>query len=289
MRIVCYDDYRVGVLDAGDGVHDLTDLLPDLAAEAAAPYRVNALIERWELLREEAVTRANRRSGRSVHEVRLRAATPRPRNFLAAPLNYVDHNAEMRGPVASGAGTARDLGFFVKASGSVSGAAEGVELPPINDRRFDHEGEIGVVIGRRAAGVSRDRALAHVFGYTLVLDGTMRMTEAQREERTMRKSFSTFGACGPAIVTADQVPDPATLSVRLSVNDKVRQDGSLADLIVGVPELVAWASSVLPLEPGDLIATGSPSGVGPMQVGDTVTIESEPIGRLVLAVSQRGW
>jgi 2-keto-4-pentenoate hydratase/2-oxohepta-3-ene-1,7-dioic acid hydratase in catechol pathway len=117
----------------------------------------------------------------------------------------------------------------------------------------------------------------------------MRMTETQREERTLRKSFSTFGACGPAILTADEVPDPATLQVRLSVNGDMRQEGSLSDLIVGVPDLIAWAASILPLEPGDLIATGSPPGVGPMLAGDSVAIESAPIGRLELAVREREW
>ena len=271
MRVACFDLYRVGVIDDDDTVHDLTELFPDLASDAAAPYRMNALIERWDAVRPEAETRLGAAGGTPLGDVRLRAPSPRPRNVLAAPVNFQAHGAELSGtPLASGAGTARELGFFVKAGGSISGQEDGVELPAIEGRRFDHEGEIAIVIGSRAAGVDRDRALDHVFGYTLVLDATMRMTDARREERTMRKSFATFSPAGPCIVTADEIPEPSSLNVRLWVGDELRQEGHLQDLVVDIPGLIAMASAVLPLEAGDLIATGSPAGVGPIHPGDVI-------------------
>ena len=290
MRVACFDLYRVGVIDDDDTVHDLTELFPDLASDAAAPYRMNALIERWDAVRPEAETRLGAAGGTPLGDVRLRAPSPRPRNVLAAPVNFQAHGAELSGtPLASGAGTARELGFFVKAGGSISGQEDGVELPAIEGRRFDHEGEIAIVIGSRAAGVDWDRALDHVFGYTLMLDATMRMTETLREERTLRKSFTTFGASGPVIVTADEIPDPSKLHVRLSINGDVRQDAPLTDLIVDVPGLIALGASVLVLEPGDIIATGTPAGIGPIVPGDAIVIESAPIGRLELDVRARAW
>jgi 2-keto-4-pentenoate hydratase/2-oxohepta-3-ene-1,7-dioic acid hydratase in catechol pathway len=287
VRLVVYDEYRIGVLEH-DGIHDCTDLL-EAVPDWAAPYRMNALIARWSELRDRLEDRRAVGPSIALESVLLRAPSPRPRNFLAAPLNYAAHGAEMSGPISSGGGTPLELGLFVKAGGCLAGPSDDVTLPPIEDRRFDHEGEIGVVIGPTARGVMRDTALDHVFGYTLVLDATMRMTESRREERTMRKSFATFSPSGPCILTADEVPDPSELTVRLSVNGNVRQEGSLADLVVDVPGLVAIGSSVLALEPGDLIATGSPAGVGPIVQGDLLVVESEPIGQMRLRVTRRSW
>jgi 2-keto-4-pentenoate hydratase/2-oxohepta-3-ene-1,7-dioic acid hydratase in catechol pathway len=287
MRLVVFDEHRIGALEP-DGIHDLTDLVEPVPA-FAAPYRMNALIAGFDGLRDRIEER--RRTGPVValDAVRLRAPSPRPRNFLAAPRNYASHGAEMTGSLSAGAGTPRELGLFVKASGCLAGPNDSVELPPVEGRRFDHEGEIGVVIGRAARGVEADQALDHVFGYTLVLDATMRMTETQREERTMRKSFATFSPAGPCILTADEVPDPSALVVRLWVGDDLRQEGFATDLIVDIPGLVAMASSIVELEPGDLIATGTPAGVGPIQPGEVITVECEPIGRMTLPVTQRGW
>lgn len=290
MRLVVWDDFRLGVLEA-DGIHDLTDLIDGEATVPAwaAPYRMNQLIARWPELHDAVQARRQDGRARPLETVRLRPPAPRPRNFLAAPLNYVAHGAEMQGSIGTGGGTPNELGFFVKAPGCLADPDGPVELPPVPDRRFDHEGEIGVVIGEPAQGVPAERALDHVFGYTLVLDATMRMTDTRREERTMRKSFASFSPAGPCLLTADEVSDPAALTVRLWVGDELRQEGHLRDLVVDVPGLVSMASAVLPLEPGDLFATGSPAGVGPIRPGDTIVVECEPIGRMTLPVVERGW
>ena len=284
MRIVVFDDFRLGLLETG-GIRDITDLVEEPPPYAAA-LRLNDLVARFDQLPLEEGRRSSPLL--PLESVSLRPSSPAPRNFLAAPLNYADHGAEMAPSLGNGA-TARELGFFVKAAGSLSGASDPIELPDMPGRRFDYEGEIAVVIGREARGVPRERALEHVFGYTLIVDATMRMTDNDREERTMRKSFWTFSPCGPWIVTADEIPHPETLTVQLSVNGVPRQKGSLSDLIVDVPGLIELASNVLPLQPGDVIATGTPSGIGELRAGDEVVVSSEAIGEMRLQVKRRGW
>jgi 2-keto-4-pentenoate hydratase/2-oxohepta-3-ene-1,7-dioic acid hydratase in catechol pathway len=290
VRLVVFDSFRLGVLEE-DGIHEITDLVDNGASvpEWAAPYRMNQLITQWSELRGPVDDRRGSPDPVPVSSVRLRAPSPRPRNFLAAPLNYIAHSEEMKGSIGSGGGTPNELGFFIKASGCLADPDGPIELPPMPDRRFDHEGEMGVVIGRPTFGVPVERALEHVFGYTLVVDATMRMTDTRREERTMRKSFHSFSPSGPCLLTADEIPDPAALTVRLWVDDELRQEGHLSDLVVDVASLVSMGSNVLALEPGDLFATGSPAGVGPIRLGETVKVEAEPIGRLSLPVVARDW
>lgn len=291
MRIAAFDDHRVGAV-VDDRVHDLTDLVPGWAP--GNPHFANAFVAAFPDVRPAAEARlaAPGDGGPApvpLSQVRLRAPVPRPVHLLAAPLNYRAHRAEMTGPLTSGKGTANELGFFLKASGAISGPADPVLLPPIPDRRFDFEGEVAVVVGRRLQGATPDEALAAVFGYTILLDMTLRMTETEREERTMRKSYATFAPMGPWIVTADEVPDPAGLSLRTWHNGEQVQEATLADLIVGVPDLLSRASHVLPLEPGDVYTTGSPAGVGEVVPGDRVEVEVPAIGRLAVDVAARPW
>jgi 2-keto-4-pentenoate hydratase/2-oxohepta-3-ene-1,7-dioic acid hydratase in catechol pathway len=255
------------------------------------PYFVNAFVAAFPALRPaiDELIASGGPPPRPLDAVRLRAPIPRPVQLLAAPLNYRAHRAEMTGPLTSGKGTANELGFFLKASGAISGPADDILLPPIPDRRFDFEGEVAVVVGRRLQGASPDEALAGVFGYTILLDMTLRMTETEREERTMRKSYATFAPMGPWIVTADEVPDPARLSLRTWHNGVQCQQATLDELIVGVPDLLSRASHVLPLEPGDVYTTGSPAGVGQVVPGDRLEVEVPAIGRLAVDVAARPW
>ena len=286
MRIAVYDEYRIGLVEA-DGIRDVSELVP--APPYAPQTRINEFVARFEELRPELERRRVNGHAVALESVRLRAPVPAPANFLAAPLNYAAHGDEVRGVLTNDLGTARELGFFVKAGGSISGPQDPLELPPLDGRRFDHEAEVAIVIGREARAVPRERALDHVFGYTLLIDATMRMTETQREERPMRKSFHSFAPTGPWVVTADEIGDPSGLEIRLWVNGELRQHGQLRDLIVDVPGLVAHASSVLTLQPGDLYATGTPAGIGPIAEGDEIVIECEPIGRMEIPVTRRAW
>jgi 2-keto-4-pentenoate hydratase/2-oxohepta-3-ene-1,7-dioic acid hydratase in catechol pathway len=154
---------------------------------------------------------------------------------------------------------------------------------PYHDRRFDQEGELAVVIGRTASKVSAAEALSYVFGYTGLLDITMR----GGEDRSIRKSFDTFTPIGPWIVTADEIPDPGTLDLNCSVSGQLRQKANTSDLIWGVAEFVAYASSVLTLEPGDVVTTGTPAGVGPIEHNDDIELDIAHIGRLTVKVSAK--
>ncbi|MGH9339223.1 MAG: fumarylacetoacetate hydrolase family protein [Acidobacteriota bacterium] len=287
MRIAVFDDYRIGVIRE-QGVHDVTEVLPGWTPEFA-PILVNRFIAQFSELRSAVEEIASSAPARPIELVTLRPPVPRPAHIFAAPLNFRAHQEEMRTLIGSGDPTADKLGFFLKATGSLSGPAQAVELPYLPGRRFDHEGEVAFVIGKEARAVSRARALEHVFGYTILVDVTMRMTHTEREERVLRKSFSTFAPLGPCIVTADEVTDPAALRIRLWRNGELKQDARLRDLIVDVPGLIERASSVLPLQPGDVFATGSPAGVGEIQPGDEVLVEVAEIGRMRLPVKRREW
>jgi 2-keto-4-pentenoate hydratase/2-oxohepta-3-ene-1,7-dioic acid hydratase in catechol pathway len=167
--------------------------------------------------------------------------------------------------------------IFLKPPSAVIGPDEAIIYPPQWTQRVDYEAEMAVVIGQRAARVAEGTALDYVFGYTCLNDVTARDLQRSDGQWTRGKSFDTFCPVGPVIVCG---LDPGALRVAGYVNGDVRQDASTADLIFGVPEIVSFVSHVMTLEPGDVIATGTPSGVGPLAPGDTVEIEVEGIGRL---------
>ncbi len=287
MKLVTFAPARIGVL-RGDAVHDVTDWVTERTA-LPFPWAMNGLCAMLHAVRDDLDRAADRAPAVPVSGLALGAPVPAPTHLLAAPINVMAHKAEMTGAMASNAGTADMLGFFTKASGSVCGPADAIELPARRGRRFDHEGEIGIVIGREARGVSPEDALDHIAGYTIVIDVTMRMTATEREERTLRKSFQTFSPMGPCLVSADAVPDIDALDLKLWVNGTLRQDSSQRDLIVDIPNLVSRASHVMALQPGDVYITGSPAGVGEIVPGDSVTVEVPAIGRLEMPVVSRTW
>jgi 2-keto-4-pentenoate hydratase/2-oxohepta-3-ene-1,7-dioic acid hydratase in catechol pathway len=271
MRLALFNKGRLGLVD-GDDLIDVTDQIG--GADTAGP--AGALQRHIETVAEEGAVRFDL-TGRPripLAEADLQAPLPRPGKIIGAPVNYLDHRAEMEYTTS-----VADLGVFLKANSSVIGPGQDILLP-YTDKRTDQEGELGVVIGRTATHVSADEALDHVFGYTCVLDITVR----SGEDRSTRKSFDTFTPIGPWIVTADEIPDPDTLDLRCDVGGATRQETNTADLIFGVRELIAYTSSVMTLHPGDVIATGTPAGVGPLSHGDRVVLDIERVGRLEVGV-----
>lgn len=212
--------------------------------------------------------------GDPLNEVRLETPLVWPHKLLAYPVNYLAHGHEMKS-----ANRANINGFFMKSSSSLSGPAEPIVLPEVS-RPIHHECELGMIIGKRGRHIPRGRALDYIFGYCCLIDCTVR----GNEERVMRKSYDSFTPIGPAIVTADEVGDASTLDMKLWVNGELRQHANTRDLLVDIPDMIVIASSVLTLEPGDIIATGTPAGVGPIVAGDTVTIEIERVGRMAIRV-----
>ena len=286
MRIVRFGSGRFGVLGE-DGVHDLVPLIPEWS-EATGGAAFNLFIQRFHILRPRIEGLLQADPDYSRERAGLLAPVA-PRHLFAAPRNFKAHQDEMKGHLTLGGGSPADLGFFLKAVGCISGPKDPIELPPRAGRRFDYEGEVAVVIASEARGITASEAPAHVFGYTILVDMSMRMTETEREERVFRKSFHSFAPVGPWIVTADEISDESEMRIRLWVNGDLRQDATLRDLIVGIPDLIAQASGVLPLQPGDVYATGTPAGVGPVEPGDTLTVEVSGIGRMDLEVSARPW
>ncbi len=287
MKIASFDNYRIGLVE-GDEVIDITSVVP-AALDSLPQQRVNWLLANWH--QAQGALPAARESGtrKPLAEVRLLAANPCPPHVFAAPANYQKHLGELGARTVTKKGrTAREQGFFLKAPGSVIGANAAIELPKGSTRRFDHESELAVIIGKGGRDIPRARAMEHVFGYACLIDATMRIEkDVAEEERSMRKSFAGFTPLGPWIVTADEVPQPGALSNRLWVNGEIRQQANTSEMIVGIDELIELVSSVLPLSPGDVIASGTPEGVGPFAPGDTVTIEIEGVGRMSLSVRER--
>jgi 2-keto-4-pentenoate hydratase/2-oxohepta-3-ene-1,7-dioic acid hydratase in catechol pathway len=263
---------RVGAAGRGTAdVTDLTDLLPPgdtspmrRLITAAATTDFGAL-----LAGAPVVTGA---------DVRRLPVVPDPSKIVAAPVNYRAHQAEM-----NEAAHIDSLGVFLKAPSSVLGDGGTVRLP-YRDRRFDQEGEFAAVIGRVTRNVTEAEALDAVFGYTCLLDMTMR----GGEDRSVRKSFDTFTPVGPTIVTPDELPPIAELQIRLRVNGVLRQRADLCDLIWGLPRLIAYASSVMTLHPGDVVTTGTPEGVGEVFDGDRIDLEVTGVDRLTVRVSTAG-
>lgn len=286
MKIASFNDHRVGIVSE-DGIRDVTNALPDFLSQL--PWqRINWLISHWPQVKPAIEAVATTAAPVAPQAVKLLAANPGAPHIYAAPANYRKHIGELgERAVTTGGRSAREQGFFLKAPASLLGSGGTLLLPKHTLRRFDHESELAVIIGRTARNVPRDQALDYVFGYSCLIDGTMRIEKGTgEEERTMRKSFDTFTPLGPYLVTADEVGNPGNLYNRLWVNDDLRQQANTSELIVSVAELIEMMSSVLTLQPGDVIATGTPEGVGPMLPGDTVRIEIERVGSMSINVAE---
>lgn len=217
----------------------------------------------------------------ALSEVKLMAPVPRPGKFLGVGLNYADHIAE----------TALEKPeyptFFTKQSTCVIAQGEAIHVPKVSEK-LDYEVELAFVIGKRCRHVLLDDAHKVIAGYTLVNDVSVRDWQFRSPTWTLGKSFDTHGPMGPWIVTADEISDPHNLNLKTWIDDELRQSSNTQHMIFNCYEVIAYLSQAMTLEPGDVIATGTPSGVGVkmkprgyMQAGQTVKIEIEHIGSLV--------
>ena len=211
------------------------------------------------------------------------APVPRPGKIVAVGLNYRDHVEEQGGKVK----VPESPVLFAQFPTAVVGDGATVEWDPQLTEAVDLEAELGVVIGHTARRVGEREALEHVLGYTCVNDVTARDLQYGDRQFVRGKSLDTFCPMGPALVTTDEIPDPGALAVRSWRNDEPMQDSNTSNLIFSVPFLVAFCSQAFTLEPGDVICTGTPSGVGwfreprvLMREGDVMSVEVEGIGRL---------
>ena len=275
---------ELGALDEAGQVRDLAAALPLLAGQsmvglaAAEP----ALMARL---------RAALPAAPLVPEARLLAPIPRtPKNIFCVGKNYHEHAKEFAGSGFDGG--ARDVVppfpvVFSKPHTSIAATGEPILSAMDPTGGLDFEGELAVVIGQGGRGIAAARALDHVFGYTIVNDVTARHLQKRHSQWILGKGLDSFCPMGPAILTADEVPDPTTLVLTTWVNGEQRQNVAVADLIFDIPTLIEAISAVITLEPGDVIATGTPAGVGIgltppvfLKPGDVVRISVTGIGTL---------
>ena len=218
----------------------------------------------------------------ALQDVRLLAPVPRPGKYLAIGMHYRKHADEAE---KFGIAVPEHQVWFNKQTTCVSGPFD--EIDPGVTEKLDYEAELGLVIGTAAKGVDRSRALEHVFGYFVANDVSARDWQMHSPTFTMGKSFDTHGPIGPWIVTADEIPDPQNLELRCYVNNELRQHANTRDMLHGIARQIEYLSTAFTLEPGDLIATGTPEGVGfaadpplYLQPGDVVRCEIDGIGAI---------
>jgi acylpyruvate hydrolase len=212
--------------------------------------------------------------------VRLLAPVPDPEKIVCLGLNYRDHAAEAGQEIPAAPM------WFAKFANSLIGSGEPIVLPPAHAEHVDYEAELAVVIGRAALRVSAERALDYVAGAMPFNDVTARDLQFQNPLWTSGKAIDTFAPCGPALVTLDEIDDLQSLTLRTRVNGETLQEGTTANQIFAVAEVVAWLSRTMTLLPGDIVATGTPAGVGAskgrfLRDGDSVEVEVEGLGALV--------
>jgi len=276
-----HGEERWGVLDGdtvriapqrGDGAQTLRGLI-----EAGAPV---GNPERWEAIAPEALV--------------WRAPLPEPRrNIMCLGLNYADHAAESQGTSVAEAELPTDPIVFTKATTSVTAPDATICVDPRATKRLDWEVELAVVIGRGGRFIEAERAREHIFGYTVINDLSARDRQKRHRQFFIGKSMDASCPMGPGIVIAEAIADPHALPIRSWVNGAPKQDSNTSHLIFNIDTIIAELSSVMTLLPGDVIATGTPSGVGfarePREflgAGDRVTCEVEGIGRLSNVIAE---
>jgi acylpyruvate hydrolase len=283
MKLVTFTinrDSRIGALETRDGqdvVIDLNRADPRLPTDMIQ-FLAGGLSAR--ALAAEALAQAKSEHQLELSAVRLKAPVPRPGKIICIGLNYRDHAAEANMPIPD------YPSVFSKYANSACGPTDPIVIPRVTDQ-VDYEGELAFMIGRRARYVAEQEALDYVAGYLAFNDVSARDFQMRTSQWTIGKTFDTFAPMGPALITADEIPDPHNLDIRVSIGGELLQSSNTRNLIFSVPYLVAYLSQVMTLEPGDLVATGTPSGVGfvrnpPrfLRPGDVVRVEIERVGIL---------
>jgi len=284
MRLCRFGEDRLGIVEDGS-VRDVTAALDVLPAYRYPLPRFDPMIANLDKVVARIRTLAPAARPAPLSDVKLLSPIANPGKIVCAPVNYQKHLDEVRENAALHHDNAATLapihtaGLFLKATSALVGAGEGIALRKI-DRRNDHEVELAVVIGKTGSNIPRADAHKYVAGYAIGLDITIRGPE----ERSLRKSPDSYAVLGPYLVTADEIPNPGELDLRIAVNGEERQNSNTKYLILGVPELIEYASSFYTLRPGDIIITGTPEGVSPIQPGDVITACIDKIGTMEVRV-----
>jgi 2-keto-4-pentenoate hydratase/2-oxohepta-3-ene-1,7-dioic acid hydratase in catechol pathway len=289
VRLCRFGEGRLGLVE-GSQVKDVTaalDVLPAYRYPLPVYDVLIANLDRVAARIREIAPSAGSFPLASLNSDGLKLLSPvaNPGKIIAAPVNYQKHLDEAKADVQihsnnpSHTLTIHKAGLFLKANSSLVGAGEGIALRHLA-RRNDHEVELAVVIGKRCNKVSKEHALQYVAGYCIGLDISIRGSE----DRSFRKSADSYAVLGPWLVTDDEIPDPGALDLWIKVNGEIKQRSNTKYLILGVAELIEMASLFYTLYPGDVIITGTPEGVGPIEPGDTLLAYVEKIGEMTVKV-----
>jgi 2-keto-4-pentenoate hydratase/2-oxohepta-3-ene-1,7-dioic acid hydratase in catechol pathway len=283
MKFCRFGDGRLGLVE-GDIVRDVTAALDVLPPHTYPFPQHDVFIANLDAVAGRARELARNAPSIPIDRVALLSPVANPGKIIAAPVNYQKHLDEVRdNPQLHGSNpghtfTIHSAGLFLKATSSLVGAGQGIVVRCAK-RRTDHEVELAVVIGRTASRVSRQDALSYVAGYAIGLDISIRGSE----DRSFRKSPDSYSVLGPWLVTADEIPNPGALDLQITVNGQIRQQSNTKYMILGVAELIEMASNFYTLQPGDLLFTGTPDGVSPIEAGDHLVATIEQIGTMTVS------
>jgi 2,4-diketo-3-deoxy-L-fuconate hydrolase len=273
MRLCRFGEKRLGVVD-GDQVRDVTAALEELPAYRYPLPAGDMLMANLEKVATRARALATNSAPMPLDGLTLLSPVANPNKIIGAPVNY-----RKGGEDDAAIAAAMSIGLFLKANSSLAGPSDGIALRMM-ERQIDYEVELAVIVGKQVLNIRRDDALKYVGGYAVALD----ITPHGKEERSLRKSCETYSVIGPWLVTADEIPDPTDLNLRLDVNGERRQDGNTRQMIRGVAALIEYASSFYTLYPGDIFLSGTPAGVGPLRPGDELTASIATIGTMRVKV-----
>ncbi len=282
MKIVFFDDFKLGILK-GETVVDVSNAVEGIP-HCRPDNLINGLIEHFEEYRSSLQRISERGQGVLVSQVRIRAPLPKPTNIVCMAVNYMENGTRSE---------PAPLNAFQKSPSAIIGDGDIMVLPDVPATIFEGEAELAVIIGKRASNVKAGKAMDYVFGYLNFIDGSARGLPAPGNVFYQMKSRDTFAPIGPYLVTADEVPDPHNLQVRLWNNGILMQDFNTGDMANKIPECIEWITSIHALEPGDILATGTNHrGLNPFQDGDRIEIETNGLGRLHFRVQdnlKRTW
>jgi 2-keto-4-pentenoate hydratase/2-oxohepta-3-ene-1,7-dioic acid hydratase in catechol pathway len=282
MKLCRFNDDRLGLV-VGEQVRDVSAALDVLPACRYPLPRQDLLVTHLDAVKRRVAELAPAAPSLALGDVKLLSPVANPGKIVAAPVNYLKHLQEAREDAGihhqNQVAEIQRVGLFLKAGSALVGPGEGVTIAH-PDRRNDHEAELVVVIGTRARNVRAADAMKYIAGYSTGLD----MTTRGPEERSLRKSIDSYCVVGPWLVTADEVANPHEIDFSLTVNGQPRQKANTRNLIIGIAELIEFATSFYTLEPGDLLFTGTPEGVAPVVPGDVIVTDFAGLGRMTVAV-----
>jgi 2-keto-4-pentenoate hydratase/2-oxohepta-3-ene-1,7-dioic acid hydratase in catechol pathway len=267
MKLAFFDDFKLGVVK-GDSIVDVSAVVRDIPHTGPGDL-ISGLIARFSDYRGKLES-ASSGAGVALSGVRLRPPLPKPGNIVCMAVNYMENGTLPKKP---------QINAFHKAATAIIGHGDTMVLPDEPATIFEGEAEMALVIGKRAANVPAAQAMDYIFGYINFIDGSARGLPSQGF--FAMKSRATFAPIGPYLVTKDEIADPQNLPIKLTVNGEVKQDFNTNDMAHNIARCIEWVSSVHPLEPGDILATGTNHrGLSSFMDGDTVELETQGLGKL---------